>query len=382
LSTSQDFYSNLKTFSDFNKLGDNVHYSRVPDDWFVVIADIRGSTKAIEEGRYQDVNTIGAASIAAVQGVWKTSEIPFVFGGDGASFLVPPSMIERVRVELLRLRNFSQSIYSMELRLGCVSVSEVSAAGLPIEVAKFSIAKKKSIALMRGGGLTWAENKIKSEPDKYCWADTSSDSLAELKGLSCRWQPLQSQKGAVVSILVKPRTEDPALFNEILQSLSDIIDGGFHHANPVSPASMKYKTLRQTFAAERKYFRSFYSRVFLNRVVEMCLSIWAFRHRLPFPLDITGYTAQIPSHSDYRKFDDMLRMVLDCSEQQIQDIQSYLASLYEKKLIYFGFHQSTHALMTCLVDSLKDGGHIHFIDGGGGGYAMAAKSLKEQISRA
>ena len=34
--------------------------------------------------------------------------------------------------------------------------------------------------------------------------------------------------------------------------------------------------------------------------------------------------------------------------------------------------------MTCFVDGLSDGKHIHFIDGGDGGYAMAAMKLKAQ----
>ena len=35
--------------------------------------------------------------------------------------------------------------------------------------------------------------------------------------------------------------------------------------------------------------------------------------------------------------------------------------------------------MTCVVPSLDNGEHIHFIDGGAGGYTMAAKQLKGQI---
>ena len=38
----------------------------MPLDWWVVIADVIGSTKAIEQGVYKKVNTIGVACIAAV----------------------------------------------------------------------------------------------------------------------------------------------------------------------------------------------------------------------------------------------------------------------------------------------------------------------------
>ena len=38
----------------------------LPLDWWVVIADVIGSIKAIEQGVYKKVNTIGVACIAAV----------------------------------------------------------------------------------------------------------------------------------------------------------------------------------------------------------------------------------------------------------------------------------------------------------------------------
>jgi hypothetical protein len=74
-------------------------------------------------------------------------------------------------------------------------------------------------------------------------------------------------------------------------------------------------------------------------------------------------------------------MILDCTPRQIGEIGAYLRSLHEKKRICYGLHQSPHALMTCLVESLQEGGHIHFIDGGDGGYAIAAKHLKDQLAK-
>jgi hypothetical protein len=35
--------------------------------------------------------------------------------------------------------------------------------------------------------------------------------------------------------------------------------------------------------------------------------------------------------------------------------------------------------MTCYVHDVNDGNHIHFVDGGDGGYAMAARELKAQL---
>ncbi len=39
---------------------------------------------------------------------------------------------------------------------------------------------------------------------------------------------------------------------------------------------------------------------------------------------------------------------------------------------------SDHAVMTCLVVSVMDGRHVHFVDGGDGGYTRAATAFKAQ----
>ena len=45
-------------------------------------------------------------------------------------------------------------------------------------------------------------------------------------------------------------------------------------------------------------------------------------------------------------------------------------------MLRYGMNVSDTALMTCLVTSTNEGLHVHFVDGGGGGYTNAAKSLK------
>lgn len=347
----------------------------------MVISDIRGSTKAIENGRYQDVNTLGAASIAAVQAVFPGKEIPYVFGGDGASFLVPEVDLSQVKDVLLRLQSFARSSYAMDIRIGAVSMREISAHKQTIEVAKFELAEAKTIALIRGGGLSFAENLIKKFPEQYCYVSESGARLEPLTGLSCRWQPLHSKKGSILSILIKPASEDPGLVDVILSTFEKILEGGLGGANPVHIREARYKSLTQLIKDERRLGASPFRREFWGRFVSILISLWAFKLKGPVPFDADGYTAQIPGHSDYRKYDDMLRMILDCSIGQAEEITNYLNDLHKQKRIYFGVHRSNHALMTCLVETLQQGGHIHFIDGGDGGYAVAAKHLKDQLAK-
>ena len=58
-----DFYNSIPSFSDFASLTEDRHYQAVPGDWSVVLTDVKGSTQAIEAGRYKDVNRIGAAAM-------------------------------------------------------------------------------------------------------------------------------------------------------------------------------------------------------------------------------------------------------------------------------------------------------------------------------
>jgi hypothetical protein len=87
---SNAFYAGVPVFRDFRKLTDGRLYMPLPNDWTVGVADVVQSTKAIAEKHYKAVNMAGAAVIAAVTNALGDRAFPFVFGGDGAGFAVPP----------------------------------------------------------------------------------------------------------------------------------------------------------------------------------------------------------------------------------------------------------------------------------------------------
>ena len=92
-----NFYSELKAFSQFSGICNLENYTQLPDDWLVIITDIKDSTQAIQQGKYRAVNAVGVASIIAILNAVKPLSIPFVFGGDGASLCVPQSCITQVK---------------------------------------------------------------------------------------------------------------------------------------------------------------------------------------------------------------------------------------------------------------------------------------------
>lgn len=83
------FYTDIPIFSDFAKIVDDSVYRPMPDDWYIGLTDVVGSTIAIEQGQYKAVNMAGAAAISAVINAFGHQDFPFVFGGDGVSFAVP-----------------------------------------------------------------------------------------------------------------------------------------------------------------------------------------------------------------------------------------------------------------------------------------------------
>ncbi len=98
--SSENFYRRLKPLANFSEAFRFENYSPLPDDWLILMSDVVGSTKAIEEGRYKDVNMLGASTITAVLNAVSRLEIPYVFGGDGASLAVPPSCAVRAEEAL------------------------------------------------------------------------------------------------------------------------------------------------------------------------------------------------------------------------------------------------------------------------------------------
>src|SRR4029077_3425669 len=86
---------------------------------------------------------------------------------------------------------------------------------------------------------------------------------------------------------------------------------------------------------------------------------------------------ELIENSDFRKFDDSLRMVLDCTPQLAAEIKDCLKAAAAGGVIRYGVHRQNAAMMTCFMPSPINQNHVHFIDGAQGGDALAASALKE-----
>lgn len=383
----ENFYFDLKSFKEGRGVSDIKNYVDVPSSWHVVLVDVRGSTKAIQSGRYKEVNMVGASAIAAVCNVWDRRYLPYVFGGDGATFLVPQTQLEKIMNVLASVAQMAKEEFALELRVGSLPIADILKEGGDLRIAKQALSPKIDQAIFSGGGLTLAEDLIKARPVMPTPAPQDS---ANYEGLECRWQPIESRDGEILSVLIRSQSVDVQesfrVYQEIIDEI-DLITGGAQSANPARKNNLKVTSNPSKLMAEMKVRESgagAWKRV--KYMFSVVIATLFGKVALAFRLTMLGvnwgrYKEEVIENSDFWKFDDMLRFVLDVSPVQKRALISCLENRFAKNDIFYGMHSSSSALMTCLVFD-REGEHIHFMDGDDGGYALAAVGLKGQISHA
>jgi hypothetical protein len=83
--------------------------------------------------------------------------------------------------------------------------------------------------------------------------------------------------------------------------------------------------------------------------------------------------------SDVRKFDGSLKMIASAAAAALDALEKELAGEEARGRIVYGIHRSDRAHMTCMIHT-ESSGEVHFVDGTDGGYALAAKMMKEKLA--
>ncbi len=382
------FYNELTPFFDFAEFVEFDAYDPVPDDWVVMIADVQGSTRAIEEGRYKDVNMVGAASITAILNVCGDIEVPFVFGGDGGTLVVPASLRDAACDALIGLQAISRDTFGLPLRVGAIPVADLRAQGAEVRVRKYELSAGNHLAMFAGGGVELCDRLLKSAApgSPYLLEPRPRAGEPDLQGLSCRWEPLIPQGGRMMTIMVQGTDSDPAgegaLLGEVVRAISDILGHRLQDSAPASARSMTFRWPPRGLALEARATAGHrgFPRRYLAVLASSLIQFWCERlDRRAGSYNAPVYREELRSNTDFRKYDGILRMVLDVSETQAERIARYLARERDAGRLVYGAHLADTALMTCLVFSLERSQHLHFIDGSDGGFAMAAKKFKYQL---
>ncbi|WP_111641675.1 DUF3095 family protein [Marinimicrobium alkaliphilum] len=375
----KNFFEAMTAFRDFEGIANPDHYRAAPQDWYIFITDILNSTEAIADGRYRDVNTLGAASIVVARKVMAGRDFPFVFGGDGATLLVPSSVVEELSSLLLGLQSLARENFGLDLRVGLVSVAVLNDAGHRVEVAKYQETGGWPQAVFAGSGVSAAEDWVKDDPARFSAQTFGAEAApVDLNGLSCRWKAIPGVRGRVISLLVQLVDDSPAAYGRLLAELHTIMPDGLPSHNPVNDEGLAYKTVRESCRDERRYHKHSFSGAFFGRVLEVFVAVLAFGKGLPMGFDATLYRKALPQHTDFCKFDNTLRVTLDCSPDQVARIRQFLGQRHRAGELWYGIFEGDRTLMTCFVEGLSEGKHFHFIDADDGGYTAAAADLKRQ----
>ncbi|SDT92982.1 DUF3095 domain-containing protein [Stappia sp. ES.058] len=385
------FYADLPVFTEFSGVAEGKSYARLPDGWVLLAADIVRSRDALAAGNYKTVNMIAAAAVAAVLNASRNTELPFVFGGDGAMAAVPPHLAEETGQALAGVRVIARETEGLDLRVAAIPIADLRRAGADLRVAKLQLSEGNNLAMFSGGGIAMAE-KILKDPERvspYRLRESDGGAATVLDGLSCRWEPVPAEQGHIVTLMLRPQDPAPEALARLIADLDRLLENEFSGAvpgsAPVRRTSLRFRfppsgLLREARAVGAR--RGFW-RVLSRAILEALAFVVAvtFRRRIG-PLEPERYLDEVTRNTDFRKFDDTLRLVLDLNQSQLDALDTYLREGEADGRLVYGMHVSRSALMTCLVFSIEESRHVHFVDGSGGGFSRAASDFDVRAAAA
>ncbi|BAE50036.1 DUF3095 domain-containing protein [Paramagnetospirillum magneticum] len=374
-------FDRLKSMTRVVNVFEDEYYRPAPPDWLAVATDVQGSTVAVEAGKQKTVNFVGASAIAALRNLCAPMDLPFQFGGDGAMALVPPQFAERARVELARARGFARREFGISLRVGAVPVATVTEAGGTILVGRYEPSPGNPFGMFSGGGMGLLEEAVKERghPDLARLSripeELDDGEFPDLTGLSCRWEPLGTQRGAVIALLVVGDRDHCRLYRDLCR-LSDSEAEGLKIASrenlkpgwPGESTMIEARLGRGRGGVWRRWLDVAAQTILVKLLCTLGLSLGGF--------DPRRYPEEVITNTAFVKHDDTLAVVFDCPSDRVDGLRAYLDEREARGELRYGLQISDVALMVCLVGNLSEGRHVHFMDGGDGGYTMAAKRLK------
>ncbi len=377
-----DFYARLPIFHGFDRIMDPARYRSLPEDWMIGLTDVVRSTQAIEGGRYKAVNVAGASVIAALNNGLKGRAFPYVFGGDGASFAVAPQDQAAARDALAATAAWTRDELELELRTALVPVGAVVQQGLKVSVARFAPSGNVSYAMFSGGGLAWAERAMRD--GRYEVPAAPAGVRPDLTGMSCRWNDIPATRGVIVSLLVAPVVNGDAAFRTLIEGLLAELETSPEVARPVPDGAPGVGWPPPGLDLEARASRKTGESLGVRRVrvaIETLIAYFVMRFGIRVGgFDPAVYRRDVVQNSDFRKYDDSLRMTLDCTAQLADRIEQKLRRAEAEGIARYGIHRQSKAIMTCIVPSISESNHVHFVDGAAGGYALAARRLKQDVA--
>lgn len=350
----------------------------VPHTWWVAATDVQNSTAAIAAGRYKDVNVAGGLALVAAANALNDFEFPFLFGGDGVLFLIPPDAVDTMRDVLADTVASVREWFTLDLRAALIPVQALYEKGYSFRMARQVISPYYTQAILEGDALDEIDRLLKHD-DRYRLQDEGLTGKADFTGFTCRWQDIPSPAGEVLTLIVRG---DSAAISDVLAAIERTYGPESSH-RPVREELLSLddtgaNVAKEAIVAGRGQTGGLTR---LKIAMEMFITGLAMRFRIPlraFHYDLARLKEYQVISSDYKKYDGTLKIVLSGTSEARTALLAYLDDLYRSGRIQYGAHVSDRAIMTCLLHS-GSGRDVHFVDGADGGYTLAAIALKKQL---
>ena len=380
--TSNDlFYSRLPVneipLSDL--LTEHHLFYRIPANWYVVITDVRNSTSALKDGLHETVNLVATGSIVAVLNIAHRENItvPFFFGGDGATFIIPPSILGATIHALKQHQQNTLTSFNLDLRVGNVSVTDIYEQGCELNIAKLKTSQVFAIPVLLGNGLLYAEKKIKGADYLLASIEVKEEEL-DLSGMQCRWDRIKPPGNdyEVISLLVVARDHirQSTAFKKVIDAI-DQIYGSPKNRSPITVTNLKLKATLAKIGLEMRVRIGRFNLLYLLRNWSKSLLAGVYFRTRKGKI----YLDNLVDMTDTLVIDGRINTVISGTPAQRARLESALDEIENAGEIIFGFHVSSESIMSCYVRNIRDG-HVHFVDGAEGGYTNAAGVLKRKLA--
>lgn len=382
------FYSALPsdTRSLVALLKDEQSFVSLPESWDIVITDVADSTMAVAEGKYREVNLTAVSCIVAAQNIARTHsiQIPFLFGGDGATLMCPASITSELVQAFEIIVHNARKNFGFVLRVGSINATRIFEMQGSIKLAKTMIAPGYDQILCIGNGLALAEKIIKNEYTEKEGRDKGSGNTdIFLKGLQCRFREIAAphNNGEILSLVITAKEHAPQarLYAEILEIIESLY-GSNDTRHPVTKQHLSIATAYKDSARELKMrYEKPSIPMLVSHMLRVFIASLIFKCNIATKLfDPTIYKQQLIAATDNLKIDGSLKTTIHGLPAQREKLIHALNAREQKGVLNFGYYSTDATVMTCYVYD-RSSGHIHFLDAKGGGYTQAAAMLKQKI---
>ncbi|GAA4311250.1 DUF3095 domain-containing protein [Pontixanthobacter gangjinensis] len=375
-----NFYSDLAIHdSSISELiGDREKFCRLPDSWHILVADIRNSTQAVAEGKHNNVNLVATGCVIAILNLAESNNInvPFFFGGDGAVFLIPEELKDNSLAVLEKHNQNARKNFNFSLSIGSFSIADIYRENIGLQIARVRVNKNFNIPVILGTALQYAENRIKN--NDYSQQISTNGAQLDLSGMECKWDrirpPMEDQE--VISLIIEGCEESDfsRVYSKIMAAIDDIY-GSVGRRKPISVKKLKIKAGLHRINAE---LRTKLGRWSLPAFLKSFMIANFGELYLKNTKAGMTYLQKLVELSDNLSLDGRINTVITGNSSQRKKLTAYLDKLEKLQLIRYGYHVSEESIMSCYVKDTSTDQHVHFIDGGDGGYTKAANHLKSK----